>query len=280
MPWPRRRRAIPLLAAAIVLAIAGAAQAQRFFYREGSFPARYAPENMPDAGFTVCRLEYRQVRREQSGIGWRTDYPFAEINLLTRLSELTKVTISRDSEKEPNTWVVQIGQDALFNCPFMIASDAGTMAFTDEEATRLRQYLLKGGFFWVDDFWGSAAWEHWEEQISRVFPPSEFPIEDVRLDDPLLKSMFEVKELPQITSIQFWTGFGGRQTTSERGADSDEVHLRAIRDANRRIMVLMTHNTDVADSWEREGEDPDFFYQFSPKGYALGIDVLIHAMTH
>ena len=45
-------------------------------------------------------------------------------------------------------------------------------------------------------------------------------------------------------------------------------------------MVLMTHNTDMADSWEREGEDPGFFYQFSPKGYALGIDVLLHAMTH
>ena len=42
----------------------------------------------------------------------------------------------------------------------------------------------------------------------------------------------------------------------------------------------MTHNTDVADSWEREGEDPGFFYQFSPDGYALGINVLLYAMTH
>ena len=58
----------------------------------------------------------------------------------------------------------------------------------------------------------------------------------------------------------------------ERGPDSLDVHLRAIRDAHGRVMVLMTHNTDVADSWEREGEDPAFFYQFSPNGYALGID--------
>ena len=68
--------------------------------------------------------------------------------------------------------------------------------------------------------------------------------------------------------------------TSERGSDSDEVHLRAIRDSRGRIVVLMSHNTDVADSWEREGEDPEFFYQFSPRGYALGVDVLLHAMTH
>ena len=45
-------------------------------------------------------------------------------------------------------------------------------------------------------------------------------------------------------------------------------------------MVVMTHNTDVADSWEREGDDPAFFYQFSPDGYAVGINVLLHAMTH
>jgi len=159
------------------------------------------------------------------------------------------------------------------------ASDAGTLAFSEQEQLRLREYLLKNGFFWVDDFWGTDAWDHWEQQISRVLPPSEFPIEDVQLSDPMLQSMFEVKEIPQITSIQFWLR-EGRSTTSERGADSDEVHLRAIRDSNRRIVVLMTHNTDVADSWEREGEDPDFFFQFSPKGYALGIDVLLHAMTH
>jgi hypothetical protein len=272
---------VPRRVAALLVSLSiagGAAHAQRFF-REGSFPARYAPKEMPDSAFTICRMQYRQVRSEFSGIGWQTDYPYAEINLMTRLSELTKTQISRDSNREPNHYVVQALHDQLFNCPMLLASDAGTLAFSDRESARLREYLLKGGFFWVDDFWGTEAWEHWAEQIARVLPSSEFPIEDVPLSDPMLQSMFEVKELPQITSIQFWVR-EGRSTTSERGPDSDEVHLRAIRDKGGRIMVLMTHNTDVADSWEREGEDPDFFYQFSPKGYALGIDVVLHAMTH
>jgi hypothetical protein len=47
-----------------------------------------------------------------------------------------------------------------------------------------------------------------------------------------------------------------------------------------RIMVLMTHNTDIADAWEREGEDPTYFYTFSPRGYAVGINVALYAMTH
>jgi len=85
--------------------------------------------------------------------------------------------------------------------------------------------------------------------------------------------------VPQITSIRFWRASNGRNT-SERGADSAEPHLRGIRDARGRLMVVMTHNTDVADSWEREGEDPEFFYQFSPDGYALGINVALYALTH
>jgi hypothetical protein len=267
-----------LAAAAAVLATAATVSAQRYF-REGSVPARWAPIKMPDASFIFCRVAYRQVRLEVSGIGWQTDYPYAEINLMTRLSELTKTPISRDANGDPNHFVVQLSQDQLFNCPFIMASDAGTIGLTDHEVNRLREYLLKGGFFWVDDFWGTDAWNHWVGQIGRVLPPSQYPIEDVPLEDPLLRGMFEIAHVPQITNIQFWRRSGGAET-SERGPDSAEVHLRAIRDDHGRIMVLMTHNTDIADSWEREGEDPGFFYQFSPAGYALGINVLLHAMSH
>jgi hypothetical protein len=273
-----RRSTVAVVLCVATLVAAAAVQAQRYF-REGSFAARWAPAQMPDASFVICRLAYRSVRMEYSGIGWQTDYPYAEINLTTRLSELTRTRVSRDESQQPNFYVVRLTDDTLFNCPITVASDAGTIGIREDEAERLRIYLLKGGFLWADDFWGSAAWDHWESQIARVLPPSEYPIEDVDMSDPLLHSLFEVKEIPQITNIQFWRRSGG-QETSERGADSEDVHFRVIRDKHRRVMVLMTHNTDVADSWEREGEDPAFFYQFSPAGYALGIDVLIHALTH
>ncbi len=186
--------------------------------------------------------------------------------------------MSRDQDGTPNYYVVRLTDDTLFNCPVLVASDAGTIGFQDQEPERLREYLLKGGFFWVDDFWGTEAWDHWAAEIQRALPPPDFVIEDVPLDDPMLHSMFQITKVPQITNILFWRQNG--EYTSERGTDSEVVHLRAIRDAKRRIMVLMTHNTDVADSWEREGEDPGFFLQFSPAGYSLGVDVLLHVMTH
>ena len=280
----RRGRSIgrkSLLVAGLILLGVAAASAQwgRGRYREGSFAARYAPDRMPDGDFTICRLEYTRVKIEDMGVGWQTDYPFSERNLMTRLSELTRTPISRDERHEPNTWVVRATDPQLFNCPYVVASDAGTIGFKPEEVLNLRDYLLKGGFLWVDDFWGTEAWEQWSGEIARVLPSTEFPISDVQLTDPLLRTLYPVTKIPQITNIQFWRGTQG-QNTSERGYDSIEPHLRAIRDARGRIMVLMTHNTDVADSWEREGEDPGFFYQFSPNGYALGVDVLLHAMTH
>ena len=279
MPSRRVRLLIATVIAGVAMLVtAGGVSAQRFF-REGGFAARYAPAHMPDSSFVICRLAYTQVRREQSGIGWETDYPYAEINLSTRFSELTRTRISRDTDGSPNYYVVRATDDTLFNCPVIVASDAGTLGFTEAQADRLRQYFLKGGFLWADDFWGTAAWENWEYQIGRVLPADEYPIEDIPLDDPILRSQFELHEVPQITNIQWWRQWGGTNT-SERGADSAEVHFRAIRDSHRRIVVLMTHNTDVADSWEREGEDPDFFYQFSPRGYALGVDVLLHVLTH
>ena len=69
-----------------VVAVATVAYAQGFRFREGRLPARYAPAHMPDGSFLVCRLEYESVRLEPMGIGWQTDYPYAEINLTTRCS--------------------------------------------------------------------------------------------------------------------------------------------------------------------------------------------------
>jgi hypothetical protein len=259
---------------------AGIAYAQ---FGRGDFPnepVRSAPAVFPDRNFVVCRLFYTQVRREDSGGGWRTDYPYGEINLTTRLSEMTRTPVSRPAgDRRPNHYVVRATDDALFECPFVLASDVGTVGLSADEAERLRLYLLKGGFLWVDDFWGTNAWQHWRDQIERVLPGAQYPIEDVSLDDPIFSAQFVVEHVPQITNIGFWRRYGGRET-SERGSDSVDVHFRAIRDDHGRIMVVMTHNTDIADSWEREGEDPAFFYQFSPAGYAVGINVLLHAMTH
>ena len=202
-----------------------------------------------------------------------------ERHLLMRLSELTKTHVSHAERNIPHSWLVRLTDDALFGCPYLMASDVGTIGLTDAEAARLRLYLEKGGFLWVDDFWGDAAWEQWSREFAKVMPPPDYIIEDVPLTDPIFHSMFEVKRVPQVSNIRFWRATGGA-STSERGAESAVTHFRAVRDKHHHIIAVMTHNTDISDSWERETDDPGFFQQFAPDGYALGIDVVLYALTH
>ena len=241
-------------------------------------PAELPPRDWPDRNVAGCHILYTSVRREANGSGWRTDYPWAQRNLLIRLSELTRTRVSWLEAGVPHVWLVRLTDPALFHCAYLMASDVGTIGLSQEEADALSTYLRKGGFLWVDDFWGEEAWEHWSRELAKALPASEYAIEDVPLSDPIFRSMLEVKKVPQVTGIGFWRAVGGR-TTSERGAETAVPHLRAVRDS-RRIIVVMTHNTDVSNAWERETDDPAYFYQFSVEGYALGINVLLYAMTH
>ena len=45
-------------------------------------------------------------------------------------------------------------------------------------------------------------------------------------------------------------------------------------------MAVATHNTDIGDGWEREGEDKEYFERFSVKSYALGLNIIVFALTH
>ena len=269
------------VAGVVLFAVASVAVGQwsgRGFGRS-RFPPRFKPAGHLDQGFTFCRLMYTSDHRDPSGRGWSTDYPFADINFMIRFSEITSTHVDLDGEGDPNHWVVPISDDALFSCPFVMTSDVGTMSLTTAEVEQLRAYFLKGGFLWVDDFWGTRAWEQWSREIGRVLPESDYPILDLPIDHELFRTMFNIFEVPQIANIRFWRSTGG-QSTSERGYDSAVPHFRVITDDRERILVAMTHNTDIQDAWEREAEDPNFFKRFAPDGYALGVNVLLHAMTH
>ncbi|MCC7033421.1 MAG: DUF4159 domain-containing protein [Acidobacteria bacterium] len=269
------------LVALVLLVVTATLAAQETFMWRGwgrRAPPRFPTAESFDGRFTFCRLMFTSRWREPSGSGWNTDYPGADLNFPIRLAELSKVQISRQPSGDANHLVVRPTDPFLFQCPFLLASDIGTVHFEPEEVLALRAYFEKGGFLWVDDFWGQRAWDVWVEQVGRILPPSAYPIEDVPMAHPLWRTLFEVKELPQIPAISHWRRSGGE--TSERGPETAVPHIRAINDRHGRILVLMTHDTDIADSWEREGEEPEFFYQFSPNGYALAINAVIYAMTH
>jgi hypothetical protein len=280
-PSQLKRRLVTAIGVALVTAIAPLAFAQRIWVGGGRFyrePPKWATPADFDGSYLYCRGFYRSVVREAGGQGWSTDYPGADNNFSVRLAELTTIHVHLNPDHQPNTVVVALSDPLLFRCPMLFMEDIGTAEFKEEEVKNLREFFQKGGFLWVDDYWGTDAWAQWVSQISRVLPPREFPIFDLPIEHPVMHTLYDVKSFLQVSSIQFWSQSGGSVT--ERGPDSIPVHYRGIQDSHGRLMVLMTHNTDVADTWEREGENQEYFDRFSPAGYAIGVNVVLYAMTH
>jgi uncharacterized protein DUF4159 len=274
-----KRVRIAAVIAVAVAALLPAAAAQ--FQRRGGGRFGYGPrvgQNPAyDGAFQFCRIRFDNSPTGDGG-GWFVDYPRADENLSFRFSELTRTPVSRAIDGSFNHVVIQLTDEQMLSrCPFIMMTEPGGAYINEAEATSLRVYLQKGGFLWADDFWGEYAWAHWEDEIRKALPSAEFPLFDVPLDHQLFHMLYDVRQIAQIPSINFWYGTGGG--TSER-RDSTEPHVRAISDRAGHVLVVMTHNTDFGDAFEREGDSREYFERFAGAGYAFGVDTLLYSMTH
>jgi hypothetical protein len=270
------RVALLVLAAVILASFGWAAMQRRGGFGGGRF-GRFAQLDDFDGGFQFCRLVVRESY-QGDGAGWSVDYPRADINLSIRLSELTRTPVSMDASNEPKPLLVNLGEPQIVSrCPFLMMTEPGAAYFTPEEAVVLRDYLRRGGFLWADDYWGQHAWDFFENQLRQVLPSSDYPIVDLPRDHPVFHQVFDAAAVPQIPGIGYWDG---ANRTWERSPRDNVAHIRAINDSSGRMMVLITHDTDFGDSYERESENPDYFMKFSVPGYAFGINAIVYSMTH
>jgi hypothetical protein len=269
----------------MTLVVAGAIIAQP--WRRGGFDrGRYRREDFPqwrnDPGFqrdvfTFVRIRYQsyyggRYGYRRGGGRWRTDWPASDLNFSFRLQQLTSLKVN------PDPVILELTDPDLFRYPFIYIVEPGFLTFTEPEVEALRRYLENGGFLMVDDFWGEDQWYNFRYEIGRVFPHRE--LEELPLEHAIFHCVYDLKEKPQIPSINHaWGGrFEGR--TWER-PDAQTPHYKAIFDDERRMMVIVCHNTDLGDGWEREAEDPWYFREFSEKyAYPLGINIVTYAMTH
>lgn len=219
--------------------------------------------------FTFVRIEYDSDRRPGA---WLTDFPDSDLNLSYRLQQLTSMKV------DPNGRIMRLTDPDLFKYPFLYLIEPGGIVLDSEEISALRRYLLNGGFLMVDDFWGENEWQRLYFAMKQVFPERE-PIE-LPLEHPIFHCVYDLKEKPQIPAIGVAIEGRSRGITWER-EDARTPHYRGIFDDKNRMMVIICHNTDLGDGWEREGEDPWYFTEFSEKkAYPLGINIIFYAMTH
>jgi hypothetical protein len=194
----------------------------------------------------------------------------AEVNFLPALRRLTNLSIAEDSRHLPLT------DDRIFNYPFLFVQQVGQGNWnpSNEEAARLREYLLRGGFLLVDDFHGEWDWAVFEEAIGRVLPGR--PIVEIPDDDPLMHVFYDLGDRIQIPGQRHlrWGG-GGQIVAQMQGAP----HWRGIYDDHGRLIVGINFNIDMGDAWEH-ADDPYFPAPMTGQAYRLGINYVIYAMTH
>lgn len=219
--------------------------------------------------FTFVRIEYDSAYRPWS---WTTDFPDSDLNFSFRLQQLTSMKV------DPNGRILRLTDPELFQYPFIYMIEPGNIMLSRDEAASLRRYLLNGGFLMVDDFWGEREYSYLYEAMKQVFPERE-PIE-LPLEHPIFHCVYDLKEKPQIPSINVAMYGKSSGITWER-EDAKTPHYKGIFDDKNRLMAIICHNTDLGDGWEREGEDPWYFAEFSEKkAYPLGINIVFYAMTH
>jgi hypothetical protein len=241
-------------------------------FNRGDIPEWELDPKFEQDCFTFVRIKFRSTR-DTTSWAWWTDFPDADLNLTWRLHQLTAMKVA------PTPKQFEIMDDELLRYPFAFMSGVPAIILNEEEVERLRKYMLGGGFIMVDDFWGEQNWEHFEnEMLKRVFPTRKW--EELPIEHPIFNIVFPLKEKPQIPNAGFALRMRGTPITWEV-PDGDTPHYRGIKDDNGRLMMLICHNTDLGDGWEREAYDPYYFTEFSEKkAYPLGINIVFYIMTH
>jgi hypothetical protein len=264
--------------ALLCLAMAGLAQRGRFRARvddEATAPVR-------DAEFHFLRVEYTDLPQYHRGWGyssrdgtgngwWLVDWPDADNHFTLGIQRLTRIDAG-----DPRH--LRLTDDRIFDYPWIYATQTGWWGLSDAETDRLREYLLRGGYLVVDDFWGAEQWRVFRETMNRVFPNQ--PITDIADTDAVMHVLFDIEEKDKTFipgSRHLWRGAGG--TVQIVQPPGTKPAWKAMYDDKDRMVVAVNFDTDVADAWEF-ADAPFYPENMTALAYHYGINYILYAMTH
>jgi hypothetical protein len=234
-----------------------------------------------EAEYHFLRLEYTDLPQFQRGFGfrsrngrgrgwWLQDWPDADDHFTAGVQRLTRLDVG-----DPRH--VSLLDDKLFDYPWIYATQTGYWDLSDAEVLRLREYLQRGGFLMVDDFWG-ADWEWFRQTMDRVLPGKS--ITDIAESDAVMHVLYDIRDKDR-TFIP-----GSRHLCGSRGGTvqvcqpaGTQPAWRAMSDAKDRMMVAVNYNTDIGDAWEF-ADVPYYPAEMTLLAYRYGVNYIIYAMTH
>ena len=141
-------------------------------YRIGEIPL--PPDYLEKTEWTFARLMYPPAQGGRGGYGrgfgggygrysrnggldwthggsiWTQDFPRADRHFSQAVRRLTRLHVR--SVEQP----VNLDEGDVYDWPWLYAVQVGHWNLSDSQAKAMREYLLRGGFFMCDDFWGET----------------------------------------------------------------------------------------------------------------------------
>jgi hypothetical protein len=266
--------------ALLAMLLGGAVLAAQMPFREypdyERNPVPLPPDYQVPGEWVFARLMYPPARFNyrygpnrdwlQGDTSWTIDYPRADRRIAAFVRRLTRIH-ARSVEQPVN---LDDGDD-VYNYPYLYAVEVGSWELTDSQAEKLRDFLLRGGFFMVDDFHGTIEWNTFFNSMRRVFP--DRPIVEIDGKDPIFHTLWDMTDRVQVPGLQYV--YSGR--TYEQ--DGYVPHWRGIYDDHGRVMVAICYNMDLGDSLEH-ADNPLYPQHYSEQGVHVFLNYLIYSMTH
>jgi hypothetical protein len=179
------------------------------------------------SAWMIARVKYG------GGGDWYND-PTAVPNLCHYLKTHTLVDVAEDEAQ------VSLTDESLFSYPILFITGHGRILLSEEEASRLRMYLLRGGFLYADDDYGMDS--SFREAMKKVFP--DRPIVELPFSHGIYTVHFRFPNgLPKIHEH-----------------DNNPPQGFGIFDDNGRLMVFYTYETNLSDGWadpQVHGDPPE-----------------------
>jgi hypothetical protein len=238
--------------------------------------ARLMYPSHPDAilgnrGFARRGFGFEGYTRDwrEGGTSWTQDYPRADRHFAAALRRLTRIHV-RSVEQPVNPDDL----DDFFNWPWMNAGEMGDWQLTDAQVKVVREYLLRGGFFMFDDFWGPEEFARFNETMLKIFP--EHPVVEIESRDPIFHTVYDLSDRSQI--IGSWC-LNPNNFQCRQRAVGTSAHWMGVYDDRGRVMIAISFNSDIGDSWEW-ADDPKYPENLSAQGIRIGVNDVVYAMTH
>jgi len=270
-----------LLVSACLLLVSTATTAQVLQFGDNEAPEIYGNEI---TDFQWIRGMYTNHAGGRRGFGrrggggwWDTDYPDSDENFLRGVQRYTNIdTNPRNHE------FIELTDPSLFENIFLymnwkrvpIGSSSSGPNFSPDEIEALREFMFRGGFVMVDDFWGQPHLDDMFVEMGKIFPEREI----IKLNNTheIFHVFFDIDEVAQVPGRMVTWDFGGFMKLDD---PSYPPEVYAILDDDGRVMMVANYNTDLGDGWEHT------FYKGYPTkatndAYKIGINFLMYAFSH